>query len=144
MELQFKPIGSVGYAGGMRGYSAEVPLKSLTSTSVSLPLFVMPKGSTVVACKGVFTEASDSAASAALDVGLYKLTSDGTIGVAVDADALFAATAVGGKDAETIASPAATAHGLLLTEDCVVCAAPSAVTTAPKAGVLRVEVFAVR
>lgn len=140
--IAFDILGTSGYASAVSAYEAEVPLADLTATTVKLPLFVIPKGATIIAAKATVLEAPDASASGlTLDVGTYKIAEDGSLGAAIDADALFAAAALTGVEAGDVVAPAATAHGALTTEDSAIVAVPKAVTTAAKEGKALIQVW---
>lgn len=140
MELKFDMIGRPAYGTAFRTYEANIPLKKFTAASIALPLFVIPKGATVVAVKATTTEKTD-ASGLTVDVGTYAIA-DGAVGAVVDADALYAAAAPATTDTNVggIIAAASTAKGLQTTQDVVVQAVSKAVTAAGTKGILRVEV----
>jgi hypothetical protein len=140
MELTFKPIGAPAYGTAFRSYIATIPLKDLGTANNTLPLFVVPKGSTIVAVKLVCTEDSNGAGT--IDIGTYNIT-NGAVGTAIDADALYAAAAYATttKVGDLLAK-AATAIGTQVTADVVVQASAKTVTegSVPTKGALQLEV----
>lgn len=151
MELTFNPIGAPAYGTAFRSYIATIPLKDLGAEDNTLPLFVIPKGSTIVAVKLVCTEDSNGAGS--IDIGTYKIT-NGAVGTAVDADALYAASAyavttydnygkpTGGTYVGTLLNKAATATNTQMSEDVVIQVSAKTVTegSVPTKGALQLEV----
>lgn len=140
--INFEILGTTGYTSALRTFVARVPMAALTATTVKLPLFIFPKGTIVVGCRATVTQAADAAAAVTLDVGTYKIT-DGDVGAAIDADALYAASNVADAAEGAILAAAATAHGMTVTEDAAVVAVPKAVTTAATEGEVLIEVWAV-
>ena len=140
MELTFNPIGAPAYGTAFRSYIATIPLKDLGVANNTLPLFVIPKGSTIVAVKLVCTE--DSNGGGSIDIGTYKIT-NGAVGAVVDADALYvgAAYAATTKFGDLFAK-AATATNTQVTEDVVIQVSAKTVTegSAATKGALQLEV----
>lgn len=139
MELTFKPIGNPAYGTAFRSYIATIPLKDLGTEGKTLPLVVVPKGSTVVAVKLTCTEETNGAGT--IDIGTYGITSAGAVGSAVDADVLYAAAAYAttNKVGDLIAK-AATATGLQTATDVVIQASAKTATTAATKGAFLLEV----
>lgn len=140
MELTFKPIGAPAYGTAFRSYIATIPLKDLGTVGKTLPLFVAPKGSTIVAVKLVCSEDSNGAGS--IDIGTYKIT-NGAVGTAIDADALYAAAAYAtNTTVGALLSKASTAIGTQVTEDVVIQVSAKTVTegSVPTKGALQLEV----
>lgn len=139
MELTFNPIGAPAYGTAFRSYIATIPLKDLGVAGNTLPLFVIPKGSTIVAVKLVCTEDSDGVGT--VDIGTYGITDGGAVGAVVTATALYSAAAYADTDkVGTLYAKAATAIGTQVATDVVIQASAKAVTTAAKKGALQLEV----
>ena len=140
MELTFNPIGAPAYGTAFRSYIATIPLKDLRVAGNTLPLFVVPKGSTIVAVKLVCTEDSNGAGS--IDIGTYKIT-NGAVGTANDADALYAAAAYATTTkVGDLFAKAATATNTQMSEDVVIQVSAKTVTegSVPTKGALQLEV----
>jgi hypothetical protein len=139
MELTFNPIGAPAYGTAFRTYIATIPLKDLGTESKTLPLFVVPKGSTIVAVKLVCTEYSDGAGT--VTVAPYGITAAGAVGTAITDGELYKTKtyAVTTKVGDLLAKEA-TAIGTQMTADVVIQAVAASVTTAATKGALQLEV----
>ncbi len=139
MELTFNPIGAPAYGTAFRSYIATIPLKDLGAEGNTLPLFVVPKGSTIVAVKLVCSEDSNGAGT--VTVAPYSITTAGAVGTAVTGGELYKTKAYTAttKVGELLAKEA-TAIGTQMTADVVIQAVAATATTAATKGALQLEV----
>lgn len=137
MDLAFDYIGHPGYGVSTNIYEATIPLKDVTTTAI--PLFVIPKGSTVLAVKTYLADEADGTVT--VNIGTYNIADTGAVGTAIDADGLVAAAEVTADTAVgTVYAKAATANNLQFTQDVVVQVVASDVTKAATKGSIRIEV----
>lgn len=140
MDLAFNFIGHPTYGVSFRGYEADIPLSEFSSANAIMPLFVIPKGSTIVSVKAFVSQETKSG-NVAIDIGTYGITSTGGIGAAIDGDALFdGITVTSSSAAGAVLAKAATANGLQVTQDVLIQAAGT-VTVAATDGIVHVEVI---
>ena len=143
--VDFKILGTTGYGSALTTFEARIPLADLAvATSKQLPLFVLPKGTVVVATRATVTQAPDSAANATIKIGTFKIA-DGALGAAIDDDALYSSVALSGKQTGDVIAAAATAHGSMVTEDAAVVATSVSASSSPseaKEGEILVELWA--
>lgn len=143
--VNFKIVGTTGYGSALTTFEARVPLADLAAAANKrLPLFILPKGTVVVATRATVTQAPDSAANSTLKVGTFKIA-EGELGAAIDDDAFYANVAVAGKQEDDVIAPSATAHGALVTEDAAVVmtnTSASASPSDPKEGEVLIELWA--
>lgn len=139
MELSFNTIGAPAYGAAFRSYIATIPLKDLGTAGKALPLFVVPKGATIVAVKLVCSEDSNGAGS--VTVAPYGITSAGAVGTAIENGELYKAKtyATTTKFGDLLAKEA-TAIGTQMTADVVIQAVAATATTAATKGALQLEV----
>lgn len=139
-----KLYGVPGYGSSMRTYRATVPLKDFTAAGDVAGLFVIPKGSTVVATKAFLEAETDGTLN--VSVGTWAIATDGSIGTAIDADAFYASTALAPTSvAGAILAAAATAK-LQTTADTIVGVTVPAqgLTTAANEGAIFVEITTIQ
>lgn len=136
-----KTIGVPGYGANVSYYVADIDITEVTTTGKVYPLFVVPKGVTIIGAKATTVDSLSTGGTApSYKVGTYAITDTGTTGAAfVDGAADVFATLTTGAAGSVVGAVSGATK--LYTADAVV--GLTVTTAGVGTGKIRIELFGV-